>query len=134
MSFVFVFFKQKTAYEMRISDWSSDVCSSDLFSPSPGPPCYGLPKQNPLRTLMGPDRLRGSITRDGIPGKVAYFPDRLPVRNEFPLWRQRQTKTGTLQFESEADTCVHRQNAGQMRSEERRVGKEGVSKGRSRGA
>src|SRR3546814_6728118 len=28
--FVFFFFKQKTAYEMRISDWSSDVCSSDL--------------------------------------------------------------------------------------------------------
>src|SRR3546814_1301800 len=27
-----VFFKQKTAYEMRISDWSSDVCSSDLPS------------------------------------------------------------------------------------------------------
>src|SRR3546814_3456492 len=27
------FFKQKTAYEMRISDWSSDVCSSDLLSP-----------------------------------------------------------------------------------------------------
>src|SRR3546814_13104327 len=30
-SFIF-FFKQKTAYEMRISDWSSDVCSSDLFA------------------------------------------------------------------------------------------------------
>src|SRR3546814_2104117 len=29
--FVF-FFKQKTAYEMRISDWSSDVCSSDLLT------------------------------------------------------------------------------------------------------
>src|SRR3546814_2420942 len=28
-----VFFKQKTAYEMRISDWSSDVCSSDLLKP-----------------------------------------------------------------------------------------------------
>src|SRR3546814_4531811 len=28
--FAFLFFKQKTAYEMRISDWSSDVCSSDL--------------------------------------------------------------------------------------------------------
>src|SRR3546814_6957767 len=28
--FVIFFFKQKTAYEMRISDWSSDVCSSDL--------------------------------------------------------------------------------------------------------
>src|SRR3546814_5158156 len=30
--FVVFFFKQKTAYEMRISDWSSDVCSSDLLS------------------------------------------------------------------------------------------------------
>src|SRR3546814_2776462 len=30
----FFFFKQKTAYEMRISDWSSDVCSSDLTWPS----------------------------------------------------------------------------------------------------
>src|SRR3546814_8524573 len=30
MQFLF-FFKQKTAYEMRISDWSSDVCSSDLM-------------------------------------------------------------------------------------------------------
>src|SRR3546814_18343559 len=29
-SVIFFFFKQKTAYEMRISDWSSDVCSSDL--------------------------------------------------------------------------------------------------------
>src|SRR3546814_4747749 len=29
--FVFFFFKQKTAYELRISDWSSDVCSSDLM-------------------------------------------------------------------------------------------------------
>src|SRR3546814_3773292 len=32
--FVFFFFKQKTAYEMRISDWSSDVCSSDLIAAS----------------------------------------------------------------------------------------------------
>src|SRR3546814_5142326 len=30
--FLFFFFKQKTAYEMRISDWSSDVCSSDLVN------------------------------------------------------------------------------------------------------
>src|SRR3546814_15747883 len=38
---VFFFFKQKTAYEMRISDWSSDVCSSDLrcakLAIEPGP-------------------------------------------------------------------------------------------------
>src|SRR3546814_4808113 len=31
MLFYLFFFKQKTAYEMRISDWSSDVCSSDLI-------------------------------------------------------------------------------------------------------
>src|SRR3546814_4134381 len=33
LSMFFFFFKQKTAYEMRISDWSSDVCSSDLLDP-----------------------------------------------------------------------------------------------------
>src|SRR3546814_3363498 len=35
MVFLFFFFKQKTAYEMRISDWSSDVCSSDLLEETP---------------------------------------------------------------------------------------------------
>src|SRR3546814_2540666 len=34
---MFFFFKQKTAYEMRISDWSSDVCSSDLCQERPLP-------------------------------------------------------------------------------------------------
>src|SRR3546814_1834678 len=34
---MFFFFKQKTAYEMRISDWSSDVCSSDLLHEADGP-------------------------------------------------------------------------------------------------
>src|SRR3546814_7724205 len=34
--FCFFFFKQKTAYEMRISDWSSDVCSSDLHTDCTG--------------------------------------------------------------------------------------------------
>src|SRR3546814_10589846 len=38
MLFSVFFFKQKTAYEMRISDWSSDVCSSDLHvAREPGP-------------------------------------------------------------------------------------------------
>src|SRR3546814_3420389 len=38
---IFFFFKQKTAYEMRISDWSSDVCSSDLVGcqTQPGDGC-----------------------------------------------------------------------------------------------
>src|SRR3546814_7230122 len=38
MFVMFVFFKQKTAYEMRISDWSSDVCSSDLHGFGRGDP------------------------------------------------------------------------------------------------
>src|SRR3546814_7513434 len=41
---LFFFFKQKTAYEMRISDWSSDVCSSDL-------------EQNFDFDLLSPDKL-----------------------------------------------------------------------------
>src|SRR3546814_8162212 len=42
--FLFCFFKQKTAYEMRISDWSSDVCSSDL------PGYYRLSDRDPVET------------------------------------------------------------------------------------
>src|SRR3546814_7134194 len=43
--YCFFFFKQKTAYEMRISDWSSDVCSSDLLDlrgVGPTVPCAPL--------------------------------------------------------------------------------------------
>src|SRR3546814_3045278 len=45
------FFKQKTAYEMRISDWSSDVCSSDLLADDrrPGPAVVGLCHQGRRR-------------------------------------------------------------------------------------
>src|SRR3546814_4822789 len=43
-SLCFFFFKQRTAYEMRISDWSSDVCSSDL-----GP--FGVPLFTVIRAM-----------------------------------------------------------------------------------
>src|SRR3546814_7657431 len=46
------FFKQKTAYEMRISDWSSDVCSSDLFVLVRAHPCQSVAKT----ALPGPRR------------------------------------------------------------------------------
>src|SRR3546814_4708890 len=49
------FFKQKTAYEMRISDWSSDVCSSDL-------PRIG-PFQARLDTLLVENEVRGRRER-----------------------------------------------------------------------
>src|SRR3546814_4746723 len=51
--FVFFFFKQKTAYEMRISDWSSDVCSSDLTSRRCNAP---KPKRGRRRQPGRPDR------------------------------------------------------------------------------
>src|SRR3546814_8513169 len=39
---IFFFFKKKTAYEMRISDWSSDVCSSDLYDDRQDGGCDGV--------------------------------------------------------------------------------------------
>src|SRR3546814_7627336 len=54
--FVVFFFKQKTAYEIRISDWSSDVCSSDL-------PFYKSPHQareTDIPMMRGYKRLRCS--------------------------------------------------------------------------
>src|SRR3546814_4086184 len=53
---LFFFFKQKTAYEMRISDWSSDVCSSDLRGPS------ATHRANPVRH---PDRISRPPSANG---------------------------------------------------------------------
>src|SRR3546814_88116 len=48
---LFFFFKQKTAYEMRISDWSSDVCSSDLIVGRPLTFYFGLHGQEKTRRV-----------------------------------------------------------------------------------
>src|SRR3546814_19845608 len=55
---MFFFFKQKTAYEMRISDWSSDVCSSDLherraLSAPPAPADILRPARVDLSPYLG---------------------------------------------------------------------------------
>src|SRR3546814_2742812 len=50
---IFFFFKQKTAYEMRISDWSSDVCSSDLFYPGLSVAALGYVIRDKLHVLLG---------------------------------------------------------------------------------
>src|SRR3546814_10697991 len=78
---MFVFFKQKTAYEMRISDWSSDVCSSDL---------EGL-KQRASRLLAAP-LLRSGRGRRAAPGEGPAFPTNKP-----PLPQQtRSRRAGRL--------------------------------------
>src|SRR3546814_9135691 len=57
----FFFFKQKTAYEMRISDWSSDVCSSDLQHGRPGASLRGRAKKGD-QDAQGLGRSRGGFT------------------------------------------------------------------------
>src|SRR3546814_3345949 len=72
---VFFFFKQKTAYEMRISDWSSDVCSSDLRRVHDQPAarraatdedrCRRPPREVPEADLCDQQRRRPAWPRSG---------------------------------------------------------------------
>src|SRR3546814_2484511 len=94
---MFFFFKQKTAYEMRISDWSSDVCSSDLKMPD-------------LGVVM-------------IPEGRMIFKDMTIEEN---LMLGAFSKSHRAAARSQCDKAYD------MRSEERRVGKECVSTCRSR--
>src|SRR3546814_10145018 len=63
--YFFFFFKQKTAYEMRISDWSSDVCSSDLDLDSG----IHLEKEELLRLSIHDELNRSSATVVHGPGE-----------------------------------------------------------------
>src|SRR3546814_17963765 len=97
------FFKQKTAYEMRISDWSSDVCSSDLIER------YAF-----LRELQDTNEtLFYALV-------VANLEEMLPL-----------VYTPTVGLGCQQFSGVFREPRG-LRSEERRVGKECVSACRSR--
>src|SRR3546814_2906513 len=102
MVFCFFFFKQKTAYEMRISDWSSDVCSSDL---------------NQIRTLVAHlwenDGEVLTVTGQFLDSVNVPPPGLLPE-----LWAPVGLRYHALHH--------------LLRSEERRVGKECVSTCRSR--
>src|SRR3546814_2938752 len=102
--YYFFVVKQKTAYEMRISDWSSDVCSSDL---------PGIQPDGSYITPEG-DRLVGEADQ------ATY----LRTAQDWiiaPLLKNTPGLAGV-------DTI-----GGHVRSEERRVGKEWVSTCRSRG-
>src|SRR3546814_1062000 len=101
---LFFFFKQKTAYEMRISDWSSDVCSSDLAGEvAPLHVAHGV-----AAGLTGDQARRGEVAqRSGHVVELHVVELHvLPGREVAP--------------------------APAVRSEERRVGKECVSTCRSR--
>src|SRR3546814_8603272 len=64
--FFFFFFKQKTAYEMRISDWSSDVCSSDLV--------VNLKPQSKLKSVRPIPANADFIAAIGDNRKLVVFP------------------------------------------------------------
>src|SRR3546814_6991533 len=67
--FLFFFFKQKTAYEMRISDWSSDVCSSDLNERA------ALSKTTIKFTLAEDAELRSTMAGEKIVHLIGNTPD-----------------------------------------------------------
>src|SRR3546814_10072016 len=98
--YFFCFFKQKTAYEMRISDWSSDVCSSDL------------------------DRRRHHASMGAFDTRLVDFVVRAAATRSLAHHDV---------FPAHASTSAIAQSA-LTSSEERRVGKEGVSTCRSRGS
>src|SRR3546814_2780344 len=102
--FCFFFVKQKTAYEMRISDWSSDVCSSDLHRLQD----FGLERQHAF------DALRRDIVALVVDDDVL-----LAVGDDQPALAVDMADIAGMK-------------PAVVRSEERRVGKECVSTCRSR--
>src|SRR3546814_12809557 len=124
---LFFFFKQKTAYEMRISDWSSDVCSSDL---------QGLDLRAPGHAGAAPHRRFGVFDRrqrpplrpSGLRGGTALT----QLVQLHGLVRTVQGEGRNLDIEAPAVGAFHLvapdHDAGRRASsEERRVGKECVS-------
>src|SRR3546814_4792145 len=111
------FFKQKTAYEMRISDWSSDVCSSDLKG-------LNVARKQPAGTIpRGPGAVPSSL-QTRVPARTrreAMTQNRKPVALAIGA-----TLAGGLMLSGSAFASTP------LRSEERRVGKECVSTCRSR--
>src|SRR3546814_3782853 len=105
-----VFFKQMTAYEMRISDWSSGVCSSDLFN-----------RLKPIRQAA-----LSYWTISLFVATKGYGPVETEAPGPHPrAWRDAEVNVSRHRAQPGVPTSVHR-------SEERRVGKECVSTCRSR--
>src|SRR3546814_4834367 len=77
----FFFLKQKTAYDMRISDWSSDVCSSDLGPPDHRDPAgRGAVPRTAGRTPCHRPRSHAAVAqlRYGAIGNGAHLPGSMP--------------------------------------------------------
>src|SRR3546814_19625299 len=98
---IFFFFKQKTAYEMRISDWSSDVCSSDLIEISGTAKIYAS-SEHGRRHFCGTCGTGLFYTNEAIfPGQIDVQsatlddPDLIPAQAQIPTaerigWMEKQ--------------------------------------------
>src|SRR3546814_13711371 len=110
----FFFFKQKTAYEMRISDWSSDVCSSDLVREA-------LSRLDAEGLVISSNQRGFRIA----PISIDDLQDLTSVRIDVEInCLKHSLRLGDLGWETNLVAA--------FRSEERRVGKECVSTCRSR--
>src|SRR3546814_19100930 len=95
---MFFFFKQKTAYEMRISDWSSDVCSSDL-SAFAAPTSFPVP--HPEMRPSGSEIAPGATFPPAPPSQLDHHPIRL-------AFQERQFATWPLALSDRRASCRER--------------------------
>src|SRR3546814_14404339 len=88
---MFLFFKQKTAYEMRISDWSSDVCSSDLAWTTTAccRACAEWSKATPTTTLS----LKSTTMRWKGP-QLTMMPTHHRIKVSLPQTRSEERRVG----------------------------------------
>src|SRR3546814_10331820 len=115
--YMFFFFKQKTAYEMRISDWSSDVCSSDLAGGAPAGAGCG-PSAVTVVACGG-----WFDSAPGMPTAGALVPLVERVIRSLVSARSFSGKLSRVAWLSDMSTSAWTST---VRSEERRVGKGGV--------
>src|SRR3546814_9391533 len=94
--FFIFFFKQKTAYEMRISDWSSDVCSSDLTLENTRRAVEWFSAagvSNPYDQIVAITCRPDTARKFGIP-QAHIFPFWEWVGGRFSLWRSEERRVG----------------------------------------
>src|SRR3546814_4916297 len=130
------FYKQKTAYEMRISDWSSDVCSSDLLvtGASTGwgrASALRLAASYQAKPLIVGRRLDNLRELQSEIGERFNVPCEIIVADQREIEGREKIAAKVIELKvNAAFLAAGLTRAG--RSEERRVGKECVSKGRNR--